>query len=151
MSGRAEEVPVRTYEGISYISGGATKDERETLKPNYPLKLVFAGTTGHLLSGVQVKIESKGKKVFEAAADGGPWLFVSLKPGSYNVSATYRGVTKAGVTVGKGTRRSFSPGRSRKRPAREVAGSRVGRTGFSPSGCQGNSSTKVRGGRLRPP
>ncbi|MEK6815244.1 MAG: hypothetical protein AABY65_10950 [Nitrospirota bacterium] len=106
MSGRAEEVPVRTYEGISYISGGATKDERETLKPNYPLKLVFAGTTGHLLSGVQVKIESKGKKVFEAAADGGPWLFVSLKPGSYNVSATYRGVTKkAGVTVGaKGTK-----------------------------------------------
>ena len=58
--------------GISYISGGATKDERETLKPNYPLKLVFAGTTGHLLSGVQVKIESKGKKVFEAAADGAP-------------------------------------------------------------------------------
>lgn len=105
-SGWAEEVPVRTYEGISYISGGATKDERETLKPSYPLKLVFAGTTGHLLSGVQVKIESKGKKVFEAAADGGPWLFVSLKPGSYNVSANYRGVTKkAAVTVGaKGTK-----------------------------------------------
>ena len=104
--GWADDVPVRTYEGVSYVSGGATKDERETLKPNYPLKLVFAGTTGHLLSGVKVTIEAKGKKVLGAVADGGPWLFVNLKPGSYNVSATYRGVTKkAAVTVGaKGTK-----------------------------------------------
>lgn len=79
---------VRQYQGVSYMSGGITKDEREEMarqEKNFNLKLVLAQDNGDYLSDVNVTITAKdGKKVLEAVTDG-PVFYTQLTPGQYNV------------------------------------------------------------------
>jgi len=88
-------VDVKTADGVRYYSGGVGADERALLPQRFPLKLVFATQKGHYLTGVQVTVSARGKRLATVTADRGPWLFLDLKPGTYRIQATYRGVTRS--------------------------------------------------------
>ncbi|MHB8138896.1 MAG: carboxypeptidase regulatory-like domain-containing protein [Smithellaceae bacterium] len=94
------------YQGIPYLSGGASLDAREQLDAegrNYSLKLVFAGKNGEYLSDIKVGIlDRAGKKVLDAVSTG-PWFFCKLPPGKYTVTATMMSKEKRSrVNIGKG-------------------------------------------------
>lgn len=94
------------YQGIPYMSGGASLDAREQLdteSKNYNLKLVFAGKSGEYLSDVKVVIlDRTGKKVLDAVSTG-PWFFCKLPPGRYSITATMMVKEKRSmVNIGKG-------------------------------------------------
>jgi len=88
--------PTKTPEGISYLSGGVGKDERDSLSKmkmenGYNLKLVFALVKGPYLSNVEVQIkDSSGKKLIEAISEG-PWFYAKLPPGKYDIAAKSMG------------------------------------------------------------
>jgi hypothetical protein len=93
------------YQGIPYLSGGASLDAREQLDAegrNYSLKLVFAGKSGEYLSDIKVVIlDRTGKKVLDAVSTG-PWFFCKLPPGKYTVSATMGKEKRSRINIGKG-------------------------------------------------
>jgi len=87
-----------TPEGRGFVSGGATHGELATLhasRNDYSLWVITAASrTGAYLADVQVSItDSQGKVVFEGAMDG-PWLFVDLPLGRYEIKATLKGQTQ---------------------------------------------------------
>jgi hypothetical protein len=79
--------------GIAFVSGGIAHKEREILEQmgkEYTLKLVFSNKKGQYLSDVIVKIcDPKGDSVLTTVSIG-PWLFVDLPSGIYNLEATSR-------------------------------------------------------------
>jgi len=95
----------KTTGGIPHVSGGIGEDSRaqlETMARDYNLKLVFALQSGNYVTDVQVIVaDARGKPLLQAPSQG-PWLFVSLPPGSYQITATLSGkAVKRTVTVGK--------------------------------------------------
>jgi hypothetical protein len=90
-------VKQKEYQGITYVSGGITLDEREALAAKYKgnnLKLMFAAKGGEYLADIKVEIsDGKGKKVLIADSDG-PWLFTNLPAGKYTITATMNGKEK---------------------------------------------------------
>lgn len=99
----AEEIQPKTMNGVAYVSGGIS-DERvymESVRSQYPLQLMFAvAGSGEYLADVTVDIaDQHGKTVLRANSEG-PFFFAKLSPGSYKVSVSSDGVTKAkSVTV----------------------------------------------------
>ena len=66
----------------------------------YTLKLVYAQPDGAYLGAVETRITGRGGEVVNVQCPG-PWVLVDLPPGSYEVTATFRGQTKSRrVTVG---------------------------------------------------
>lgn len=105
---------VQDYQGVSYITGGVGLEERQELEgmaKDFNLKLVFAVQGGQYLGDVQVRIQDgQGKTVLEATSKG-PWLYASLKPGTYTVlasDANERLEHKTQVGAGKQTELSFA-------------------------------------------
>lgn len=90
-------MPPRTY-----ASGGIGSDGRDEMKAIarlYNLHLSFAqASTGAYIAGVAVGIRRAGSKRTEGiCTDCGPWVYVSLVPGTYTVFATRDGVTQTGT------------------------------------------------------
>lgn len=90
------------------LSGGVGSGARERLAQQaqgYELKLVFTSSRGAYLADVPVQItDAKGKVVADAVSEG-PWMFVDLPPGRYNVKASYDGKAESRqVAVGHGQR-----------------------------------------------
>ncbi len=91
----------QTQGGITYISGGIGEDEAKAIKDeskNWPLSIDFSE---HLvnedlwIAQVYLKIlDSKGKTLFEARVEG-PMFLGKVPPGSYELLATYEGVTQS--------------------------------------------------------
>ena len=81
-----------TSQGAKFMSGGVGLGERQKMlgmAPDYDLKLSFANRRGHYLSDVNVSVtDEDGKQVLNTVT-AGPWLYVSLPPGKYDVKATY--------------------------------------------------------------
>jgi len=99
-------VKEKSYQGIPYLSGGVTLDEREALAASagkYNLKLMFAAKSGEYVADIKVEVsDNKGKKVLVADADG-PWFFTSLPAGKYTVTATMKNSPKSNkVNIVKG-------------------------------------------------
>jgi len=84
-------IKIKSYRGISYMSGGIGLDEREFLMKTartYRLKLMFAVKGGSYLADVKVNIkDSSGKTIFKAVSEG-PWFYADLQPGKYIISVT---------------------------------------------------------------
>jgi hypothetical protein len=84
-----------TGAGIAYVSGGVGESEQQALRegaPAYSLWLTTATRSGGaFLAGVRVRIVEAGSRhpVLEHTTDG-PWLFVALPPGRYDVEASFR-------------------------------------------------------------
>jgi hypothetical protein len=92
----AEELAVKTSNGVSYLSGGFGTDERERLRSitkGDNLELSFALQNKEYLGGANILIkDGKGNNVLEAVSDG-PLFVVNLPEGTYTVEATAMGKT----------------------------------------------------------
>ena len=99
-----------TENNIKYISGGIGTDERTAMKgmsDHYNLKLVFASNEGAFLSNVKVIIQDANNRMIIDKESNGPWFFVDLPKGQYQVTASHDGkketqklaVEKASYTV----------------------------------------------------
>jgi hypothetical protein len=78
-----------TANGISYLTGGITLDERQEMsdqRKNFSLLLKLAAKSGKYLGDSSVMVtNAKNAVVFEGATDG-PWLFMNLPAGNYKVT-----------------------------------------------------------------
>jgi hypothetical protein len=74
-----------------YLSTGiGIEARREKIPQDFTVKLVFASAKGELLANVKVDIKNlEGDSVLSITSEG-PWLFVDLPQGVYNVYATFR-------------------------------------------------------------
>ncbi len=87
--------PLRTFGGVSYVTGGIGLDESAAIKAaekDFALSLLFAQTKrGEYLSDVKVSIkDSAGKTVLEAVSEG-PMLLAKLAAGVYKINADHEG------------------------------------------------------------
>jgi hypothetical protein len=101
-------VPVQTYESVRYYSAGTGIEERQQVPQLYPLRVIFSTDKGNLLCDADVTISAKGTTVFRGRAQNGPWLFVDLAPGTYDVQAVQDGKTRVakGVPIRAGKHRT---------------------------------------------
>lgn len=88
--------------GVATLSAGVGKEDR-IVQTKYSLKLVFARAVGEYLSGVKVRIlDIHGTTILTKTSEG-PWLWVRLPPGKYQVIAA-RGdglATAAKIEIGE--------------------------------------------------
>ena len=86
-----------TRAGYPYMSGGVSIDERQLmaeLGDNFNLKLTFAEESGIYLADVGLVItKQSGEEVVNTSA-GGPWFYIQLPSGKYDVKASFAGRTK---------------------------------------------------------
>ena len=83
---------IQNDQGIRYISGGVSEDERaelETLSGQFNLRLLFAMQgSGNYLADVRVRILDPSGAVVLSAEAKGPWFFAQLPPDTYTVEVS---------------------------------------------------------------
>jgi hypothetical protein len=85
-------LPLYRKGNIRYFSAGVGLEEREATYPPFSLKLVFTAGGKPYLTGVEVDIRAVDHEAAIHIAKNqvdGPWLFVDLPTGSYDITATY--------------------------------------------------------------
>ncbi|MEC4890222.1 MAG: hypothetical protein RI101_09215 [Nitrospira sp.] len=97
-------IPLYRAGAVRYFSAGVGLEERAAHYPPFPLKLVFTAGGKPFLAGVSVTIQPvKGGAAVTIPEEqvAGPWLFVDLAPGQYDVTAAYGGSQQVlmGLTV----------------------------------------------------
>ncbi len=93
-----ETIPIHRVGSVRYFSAGIGLEERSAQYPSFPLKLVFVAGPKAYLSQVSVTIMDQERKVhlqIPPKQVTGPWLFVDLPPGNYDISA--QGPGKASI------------------------------------------------------
>ena len=91
-------IPLYRAGTVRYFSAGIGLDERGADYPPFALKLVFTAGGKPFLTGVTVTIQGpKGteKIVIPGERVTGPWLFVDLPAGTYDISAAQADQTQA--------------------------------------------------------
>jgi hypothetical protein len=92
-----QSAPVKTKDGISFLTGGIGATEREQIAAQekaFNLKLVFTLVEGNYLSDVAVVVkDAKGRALLDEQARG-PIFLAKLAPGAYTIQATHNGVTR---------------------------------------------------------
>lgn len=87
-----DTLPLHHAGTVRYFSAGVGLEERMAEYPLFPLKVVFTAGGKPYLSGVSVTIQpAKGGTALTIPQDQveGPWLFVDLAPGVYDVTAAH--------------------------------------------------------------
>ena len=94
--------------GVRWVSGGVGAEEREALEAasaDYSLKAVFA-VEQHtaFLADVVFAIRRAGGETVVEGKTSGPWLYVALPAGTYEIEATAESgeTQRSSVTVGDG-------------------------------------------------
>jgi hypothetical protein len=85
-----ETIPIHRVGSIRYFSAGIGIEERSVHYPSFPLKLVFVTGPKAYLTLVSVTITDREGKVhlqIPSKQVAGPWLFLDLPPGNYDISA----------------------------------------------------------------
>jgi hypothetical protein len=105
-------LPLHRAGGVRYFSAGVGLEERAAEYPPFSLKLVFTAGGKPFLAGVDVTIQpAKGGTAIRVPREHveGPWLFVDLPPGIYDIAATHvdREQTLKGVKVESGKRQTL--------------------------------------------
>lgn len=80
--------------GVAYMTGGIGIAEREAMERqgrDYNLKLSFSEKGGVYLTDVRVAVENRNGKEMINITTNGPWLYLQLPPGTYNVKTVYNG------------------------------------------------------------
>jgi len=94
-----------TAQGKPFVTGGLSEEERRAMRHSrmdYSLWLQAASLRGAYLPGLRVRIEGQGEsRVLELRLNG-PWLFVNLAEGTYQVAVTSGGVTESRRAVVRG-------------------------------------------------
>lgn len=100
--------PLHQSGKIRYFSAGVGLEERQAEYPPFSLKLVFTAGGKPYLTGVEVTIRTvQGETAASIPKEQieGPWLFVDLPSGTYNITATYgtqkRSATGVRIVAGK--------------------------------------------------
>lgn len=87
----------KTKQGFAYMSGGVGIEERGRMAKQadrYNLKLSFADRAGEYLDKVRLVIrDEKGGEIVETTASG-PWFYIRLPAGNYDVKATFNHHTR---------------------------------------------------------
>lgn len=104
-------LPLHRAGDVRYFSAGIGLEERSAQYPPFALKLVFTAGGKPFLSGVSVTIQPvKGGSAVTISQEQveGPWLFVDLVPGVYDVTATYHDSTQVlkGIKVEGGKQKT---------------------------------------------
>lgn len=105
-------LPLYRVGDVRYFSAGVGLEERSAQYPLFSLKLVFTAGGKPFLSGVSVTIQSVKDGVplvIPREQVDGPWLFVDLAPGLYDVTGLYRDRTQVlkGVKVEAGKQKTM--------------------------------------------
>ncbi len=85
-------IPLYQTGGVRYFSAGVGLEERSAEYPPFSLKLVFTAGGKPYLAGVDVTIQpAQGGTTITIPRDRveGPWLFVDLPAGTYDISAMH--------------------------------------------------------------
>ena len=85
------QLPLYRSGAVRYFSAGVGIEERHASYPTFSLKLVFTAGGRPFLTGVDVSIRpAKGGEAIHIDHERveGPWLFVDLPSGIYDVSAS---------------------------------------------------------------
>jgi len=85
-----DTIPIHRSGQIRYFSAGVGLEEREAKYPPFPLKLIFVAGPKAYASRVSVTIaDATGAVRLQVPAEQvtGPWLFVDLPAGTYEISA----------------------------------------------------------------
>ncbi len=103
--------PVYRVGAVRYFSAGTGVEERAAQYPPYPLKLVFIAGPRAYVAQVAVTIkDTKGTVSLLVPGEQvtGPWLFVDLPAGTYEITAIRRdqSAIKQKVEVGAGGSRT---------------------------------------------
>ncbi len=103
-----DRIPLHRSGDVRYFSAGVGLDERSAKYPPFSLKLVFTAGGKPFLAGVSVTIKpAKGGAAITVPPEevNGPWLFVDLPPGVYNLTALHRdreqGINGIKIEAGK--------------------------------------------------
>ena len=81
----------KTDQGYSFMSGGVGMEERDRMKKQanqYDLQLSFAARSGDYVSDVRVVIDDEHGNQIVNKTTAGPWFYVELPTGKYDVKAT---------------------------------------------------------------
>jgi len=87
-----EYLPLHRSGNIRYFTAGVGLLERQAEYPPFSLKLVFTAGGKPYLTGVDVAIRAlNGETAITIPKEEveGPWLFVDLPTGTYDITATY--------------------------------------------------------------
>ncbi len=80
-------------EHITFLSGGLSEPERKNLEEmgnKYSLKVMFANGKGEYLNEVTVTIfDQEGKSILKTVPNG-PWFFINLPSGTYDLEASFQ-------------------------------------------------------------
>ena len=83
-------IPIHRAGTIRYFSAGMGQEEREAKYPPFPLKLIFVAGPRAYTSQVAITIaDAKGEVLLQVPREqvSGPWLFVDLPAGTYDITA----------------------------------------------------------------
>jgi hypothetical protein len=88
-SAQSSSDPILEANGVHYACAGIGKASRDDPRwKTFPVKLVFAASSGDFLGDPNVTVtDGSGKQVFQAQCDG-PWVLIELPTGAYKVHAT---------------------------------------------------------------
>jgi hypothetical protein len=110
-------IPLYHSGEIRYFSAGIGQVEREATYPPFSLKLIFTAGGKSFVTGVAVTVRNaKGDAVLTIPAEhiNGPWLFMDLPEGTYEVTGMLGGHVQAAKDI------SVKPGKSITRHLRWV-------------------------------
>lgn len=99
--------------GVSVLSGGVGQDAQEAMRraaADYNVHLLFATRQGAYLANVAYSISDQQGKQLAAGTSDGPWLYVKLPPGRYQLTAESNGMRQSRdvtVVAGKPVRLDF--------------------------------------------
>jgi hypothetical protein len=87
-----DDLPLYRSANIRYFSAGVGMEERRAEYPLFSLKLVFTAGGKPYLTGVEVTVswkKAEGAIMVPREQVEGPWLFIDLPSGRYDISAMY--------------------------------------------------------------
>jgi hypothetical protein len=87
----------KTEQGYAFMSGGVGIEERNLMQRKaggYDLDLSFADRQGHYLSDVKVVIDDQHGKQLVDSTTTGPFFYIDLPPGKYDVKASFDNKTE---------------------------------------------------------
>ncbi|MCC2643089.1 MAG: uncharacterized protein K0S45_3502 [Nitrospira sp.] len=90
-------IPLYHSGSIRYFSAGIGQAEREATYPPFSLKLVFTAGGKPFVAGATVAIHDEmGNRILSIPTErnNGPWLFIDLPEGIYEIEATLGGQTE---------------------------------------------------------
>jgi hypothetical protein len=82
---------------VMYQTAGVGLEERAAMLKGiegYSLRLVFATTKGLYLAAIPVQIRTPEGKVTLSKESNGPWFWVNLPAGKYEVVASYKNIKR---------------------------------------------------------